>query len=98
MLLDEGQAKGQQVISADWVQRMRTPSAIAPYYGYLVWLNHEQKVFPSVPESSYFAIGAGSSFTWLEPERRMVVVVRWLNPEHANEFFGRVLKAVDSIR
>ncbi len=98
MLLDEGQAKGQQVISADWVQRMRTPSTIAPYYGYLVWLNHEQKVFPSVPESSYFAIGAGSSFTWLEPERRMVVVVRWLNPEHANEFFGRVLKAVDSIR
>ena len=98
MLLDEGQAKGQQVISADWVQRMRTPSAIAPYYGYLVWLNHQQKVFPSVPESSYFAIGAGSSFTWLEPERRMVVVVRWLNPEHANEFFGCVLKAVDSIR
>jgi CubicO group peptidase (beta-lactamase class C family) len=98
MLLDEGQAKGQQVISADWIQRMRTPSPIAPYYGYLVWLNHEQKVFPSVPESSYFAIGAGSSFTWLEPERRMVVVVRWLNPEHANEFFGRVLKAVDSIR
>jgi CubicO group peptidase (beta-lactamase class C family) len=75
---------------------MRTPCALAPYYGYLVWLNHERKVFPSASASSYFAIGAGSSFTWVEPDRRMVVVVRWLNPVHADAFFGRVLQAVDA--
>src|SRR3546814_12786224 len=73
-----------------------SPCAIAPYYGRLVWLNHERKIFPSVPASSYFAIGAGSSFCWMEPERRMVVVVRWLNPDHADEFFGLVLRAIDS--
>jgi CubicO group peptidase (beta-lactamase class C family) len=76
---------------------MKTPSALAPYYGYLVWLNHERRVFPSVPASSYFAIGAGSSFTWIEPERKMAVVVRWLNSAHADEFFGLVLKAVDGV-
>jgi len=95
LLLDDGRANGKQEISADWIQRMRTPCKIAPFYGYLIWLNHARRVFPGVPESSYFAIGAGSSFTWMEPERRMVLVVRWIDADHADQFFGRVLKAVD---
>jgi len=68
---------------------------IAPFYGYLIWINHAQHVFPSVPASSYFAIGAGSSFTWIEPERRMVLVVRWIDADHADPFFGCVLRALD---
>jgi CubicO group peptidase (beta-lactamase class C family) len=96
MMLDEGMANGKRVLSSEWTRRMRTPCAIAPYYGHLVWLNPERKVFPSVPESSYFAMGAGSSFTFIEPQRRLVVVVRWLNSAHADEFFGKVLAAVDA--
>jgi len=96
LLLDDGRARGRQVISAEWVQRMRTPCAIAPFYGYLLWLNDARRIFPSVPASSYFAIGAGSSFTWIEPERRMVLVVRWIDAAHADAFFGRVLRAIDA--
>ncbi|MFC5500221.1 serine hydrolase domain-containing protein [Caenimonas terrae] len=97
MMLDEGVARdGQRVLSAQWIRDMRTPGPLAPYYGYLVWLNHERRMFPSVPASSYFAVGAGSSFTWIEPERRMVVVVRWLDSAHADGFFGKVLAAVDA--
>lgn len=95
VMLDDGMARGKRVLSSQWLQRMRTASELAPYYGYLVWLNHDRKVFANVPETSYFAIGAGSSFTWIEPERQMVVVVRWLNSEHANDLFGKILKAVD---
>jgi CubicO group peptidase (beta-lactamase class C family) len=96
LMLDDGVARGRQVLSKEWLQRMRTPCPLAPYYGWLIWLNHERKPFPSLPASSYFAIGAGSSFTWIEPERRMVVVVRWLNSAHADAFFGRLLRAVDA--
>jgi CubicO group peptidase (beta-lactamase class C family) len=95
LLLDDGRAGKRQVISADWITRMRTPCAIAPFYGYLLWLNTERRIFSGVPETSYFAIGAGSSFTWIEPERRMVLIVRWIDAEYANEFFGRVLLALD---
>jgi CubicO group peptidase (beta-lactamase class C family) len=95
LLLDDGQVQGRQVISAEWVRRMRKPCAIAPFYGYLVWLNHAQRVFPSAPPTSYFAIGAGSSFTWIEPQRHMVLVVRWIDADFADEFFGRVLRALD---
>ena len=93
LLLDDGRANGRQVVSAEWIRRMRTPCAIAPFYGYLTWLNHEQRIFPKVPASSCFGIGAGTSFTWIEPERRMVLVVRWIDAEHANAFFGKVLEA-----
>ena len=48
-----------------------------------------------MPASSYFAIGAGTSFTWMEPERRMVRVVRWIDGDYADAFFGRVLEALD---
>ncbi|HWH49600.1 MAG TPA: serine hydrolase [Burkholderiales bacterium] len=95
LLLDDGTASGTQVISKGWIERMRRPCPIAPFYGYLIWLNHLRKVFPSVPASSYFAIGAGGNYTWIEPERRMVLVVRWIDPDHADEFFGRVLHALD---
>jgi len=93
LLLDDGKANGRQVVSAEWIRRMRTPCAIAPFYGYLTWLNHERRIFSKVPASSCFGIGAGTSFTWIEPERRMVLAVRWIDADHANEFFGKVLEA-----
>jgi CubicO group peptidase (beta-lactamase class C family) len=98
LMLNDGVARGVRVLSAEWLKRMRTPCELAPYYGYLIWLNTDRKMFASVPASSYFGVGAGSSFTWVEPERRMVVIVRWLNSAHADEFFGKVLAAVDAQR
>ncbi|NYT37157.1 class C beta-lactamase-related serine hydrolase [Allopusillimonas soli] len=95
MLLDEGMSQGKRVLSAEWIQQMRQPCDIAPYYGYLIWLNHERKIFPSLPASSFFGIGAGSSFTWVEPESGLVVIVRWLEASHANDLFAQILQAVD---
>jgi CubicO group peptidase (beta-lactamase class C family) len=44
MMLDDGKANGRQAISAEWLHRMRIPCAIAPFYGYLIWLNHERRI------------------------------------------------------
>ena len=96
LLLDEGRCRRQQILSAEWMRRMRTPCPVAPFYGYLIWLNRERSVFPSAPASSYFAIGAGSSITWIAPERCLAVVVRWINPDHADAFFGKVVQALDA--
>lgn len=97
LILDEGKVNRREVISTKWIQCMRTPCAIAPFYGYLIWLNYANRVFPSAPESSCFAIGAGSSITWIEPNRRMILIVRWIDWEHADEFFARVLEAFDGL-
>ena len=94
MLLDDGRVGDRQVLSSEWIRRMRTPCDIAPYYGYLVWLNHGRAIFPDLPDTSYFGIGAGSNFCWIDPDHRMVVVVRWLNSAHASTLFSKILQAV----
>mgnify|MGYP006283979745 CR=1 FL=1 len=94
LLLERGACEGRQVISAAWIERMFTPCAIAPFYGMLVWLNRTREVFPSAPASSVFAIGAGSSFTWIDRELDLVLIARWLEAEHADGFFGRVTRAL----
>ena len=97
MMLNNGRAShGKQVVSETWLHAMRAPSALAPYYGYLIWLNTGKQVFPSVSETSFFGIGAGGNFTWIEPDRRMVVIVRWLNADYADELFGLIARAVDA--
>ncbi len=97
MLLNAGKSRdGRQVLSEDWLRQMREPCALAPYYGFLIWLNHQGKVFPSLPASSFFGVGAGSSYTWVEPERKMVVIARWLNSAFSDGLFGRILAAVDA--
>jgi CubicO group peptidase (beta-lactamase class C family) len=94
LMLDRGQAHGKKVISAQWMAKMQTPCPIAPFYGYLVWLNHDRKIFPALPEDNYFGMGAGGNFTLVAPSADIVAVVRWLNPDQANEFFGRVHDAL----
>jgi hypothetical protein len=47
-----------------------------------------------VPATSFFALGAGGNYTFIQPEAELVVVVRWLDDNHADSFFAQVLEAV----
>jgi CubicO group peptidase (beta-lactamase class C family) len=94
MLLDGGRVRGRQILSRQWLSLMCAPCAIAPFYGYLLWLNRGRRIFPSAPETSFFAFGAGSSFTWIDPEHHTVVIVRWIDADHADAFFAKVTAAL----
>ena len=97
LLLDDGFVAGRQVLSREWLGRMRQPCAIAPFYGYLIWLNRDGVVFPSTPRDSCFAVGAGSSITWVDRHRQAVTVVRWIDGAHADGLFARVGAAIDRL-
>jgi CubicO group peptidase (beta-lactamase class C family) len=97
LLLDRGQFRGRRLISSEWMDRLYAPCPIAPFYGYLVWLNATRQVFPKAPATSVFAIGAGSSFTWIDPALRSVVIVRWLNADHADTLFGMIAQTIQSL-
>ncbi len=47
-LLNEGRFNDEQVIAADWIERMRTPSLLNPKYGLQTWIGS-----PYVPERFY---------------------------------------------
>ena len=77
-----------------WIERMRQPQALAPFYGWLNWLNPQGKSFPGASESSQFMFGAGGNYVWIEPAHQAVVVVRWIDPAHFPGFVNRMARAL----
>ena len=78
LLLDGGRHGGAQVLPRAWVERMVRPSAIAPFYGWLTWLNPQGRLFAHASPESIFMVGAGGHYVWVDPVRDAVVVVRWI--------------------
>jgi CubicO group peptidase (beta-lactamase class C family) len=95
--LRRGRWAERQLLSEGWVDTATGPAAANPIYGCLWWLNTGRARFPSAPESSYFALGAGTNLLWIDPLHDLVVVVRWIDPTAADGFIGHVLGAVNSL-
>ncbi|MBI5719731.1 MAG: serine hydrolase [Burkholderiales bacterium] len=99
LLLDDGRigpvGEGRGPIDAAWVRRMRSPCTIAPFYGYLVWLNVTGSLFPAASAEAFAMLGAGGHLVLMEPALHAVVVARWLDPAATAEF---VQKAVTALR
>ena len=94
LLLDGGVHAGRQLLPAGWVRRMQTPCAIAPFYGWLAWLNGDGAMFRDASRESWFMVGAGGHYVWIDPAHDAVVVVRWIDPAHSPGFVTRVAKAL----
>ena len=93
LMLRRGRWGRRQVVSASWVAQATTRGPVGPDYGYLWWLNTEQKAWPDAPASSYAALGAGQNTVWVDPAHDIVIVWRWHNGS-PNELLKRVLAAV----
>ncbi|HEY0824344.1 MAG TPA: serine hydrolase [Ramlibacter sp.] len=94
VLLDRGRHAGRQLLPAQWMQRMQQPCAIAPFYGWLTWLNRDGAMFRDASRESWFMVGAGGHYVWIEPAHDAVVVVRWLDGAHSAGFVSRVAAAL----
>lgn len=94
LVLDRGRHGDRQLVPADWIDRMQQPGPLAPFYGWLMWLNGGGITFRGASVRSGFMIGAGGHCVWLEPEHDAVVVVRWLDPLHTPDFIARMARAL----
>jgi CubicO group peptidase (beta-lactamase class C family) len=98
LMLDRGSVRTsggtRQLISSDWIDRMCEPCAAAPFYGMLVWLNPDAKSFPGAAAQSYFMVGAGGNYVWIDPTCDTVIVVRWIDSGHFDEFARRTTAAL----
>ncbi|MEO8524276.1 MAG: serine hydrolase [Caldimonas sp.] len=96
MVLDDGAANGRQIVPKDWIERMRAPSVIAPFYGRLLWLNGDGTAFPGASTRAVFMLGAGGHYVWMDPDLDAVVVMRWLDPAHAAATIRRIATALQA--
>jgi len=94
MLMANGHREGQQILSAKWMAMMQQPCTVAPYYGYLIWLNREGALFKDAPRTSWFAIGAGSSVTWVDPQLELVCIMRWIDATQTNDCIAKVMQSL----
>ena len=94
LLLDGGVCGGRQLISRGWIERMRSPCTVAPFYGRLLWLNPEGRAFPGASAQASFMLGAGGQTVWMDPDLDAVVVLRWLDPAQAPETIRQLAAAL----
>ncbi len=94
LVLQGGRSGTQQLLPAAFVQRMQRPTALAPFYGWLMWLNPDGTLFPGASTHSSFMVGAGGHYVWMEPAHDAVVVVRWLDSAQAPGFMRRAAQAL----
>jgi len=90
LLLDGGVAGGRRLIASEWIARMFTPCAIAPFYGRLLWLNRDGSAFAGFSTRAAFMVGAGGHYVGMDPELDAVVALRWLDPAHAGATLQRI--------
>ena len=95
LLLDGGMHEGRQVLSREWVERMHQPCAVAPFYGWLTWLNADGRLFADASRASFFMFGAGGHTVWIDPDHDAVVVARWLDGAHSAEFVSRIARVLE---
>ena len=93
LLLRGGVWQGRRILSENAIAAMREPCPLYPQYGALWWLNTEKKLYPSAPETGFYARGAGGNLTWIEPGLDIVAVLRWIDPAAADGFMRLVVEA-----
>jgi len=85
----------RRILPAGWVRAMLTPSPRNGQYGLMWWLNQgPDALYPSAPADSAFALGAGANAVWIAPSLDLVVVVRWIDRDRMDGFFGKVRAAL----
>ncbi|MEK9671769.1 MAG: serine hydrolase [Rhodospirillaceae bacterium] len=90
-----GEWAGRRILPEGWIGDLRAPCPINPVYGYLWWLNTGGAQYPSAPETSFFAMGAGTSLIWIDQEHDILMVARWMDQASVDAVISGFMAALD---
>lgn len=89
LLARNGKWKNQQLVSEKWIKMSCQPSAANKSYGFMWWLNEEHQL-GDISKNIFYANGFGGNFIFIDQERDLIIVARWLAPNKAGEFVKKV--------
>lgn len=78
LYLRNGNWDGKQLISEDWIKKLRVSSPANASYGYMWWLNRGNRKWDGVSESVFYAAGFGGNYIVVDQENDLLIVARWL--------------------
>ncbi|MBS0241025.1 MAG: serine hydrolase [Proteobacteria bacterium] len=91
LLVARGGAWGdKQILSKSYIETMVAPSPTNGGYGCLWWLNRGSGKRKAWSETCVSAMGAGTNLVWVDAERDVVVVLRWIDKTAVNPFLDRL--------
>ena len=85
----------RQLLPVGYAEEMLVPSPTNGGYGFLWWLNRGKSRRAAWSEHCFSAMGAGTNLIWIDPDRDIVAVLRWIDKGAVNGFLERL---ADSVR
>lgn len=95
LIKEDGIWDDRRILPEGWVREVRTPCPINPVYGYLWWLNPDRTQYPSAPETSFFALGAGTNLIWIDQEQDILAVFRWVDRASLDALISGFMAALE---
>ena len=94
LITRNGKWKNHQLISENWINRMRQPSSANKSYGFLWWTNASGDLGEGISKNVFYANGFGGNYVVIDQEQDLVIVARWLDTSRLNELIRIVTGAL----
>lgn len=98
LFVRNGNWRGDQLISEQWIEKAVTPSAANTSYGYMWWLLNGNTHWEGVPDHVCYAAGFGGNYIIADRQNDLLIVLRWIDSSILEEFTGKVYKALSGNR
>ncbi|MDQ3713702.1 MAG: beta-lactamase family protein, partial [Acidobacteriota bacterium] len=86
-----GKWRNRQILSEAFIKQAKTPTVAQPTYGFMNWfLNTDKKLYPNAPASAFAHVGNGTNLIYVDPEKDLVIVLRWIENGKIDEFLQKV--------
>lgn len=95
LIKEDGVWNGHRILPEGWISALRTPCPLNPVYGYLWWLNTDRAQYPSAPETSFFAMGAGTNLIWIDQDLDILAVFRWVDQASVDAVISGFMAAME---
>jgi CubicO group peptidase (beta-lactamase class C family) len=90
LIARNGEWQGERLLSAAYIDQAATPCPLNPSYGLMFWLNSDRIQYPDAPAHAIMMHGAGANRIFIDRERDLVVVLRWIDGQATNGFLKRL--------
>jgi CubicO group peptidase (beta-lactamase class C family) len=88
----DGRWGDRQLLSRGWLEQARTASDANPQYGFMnFYLNTGRRQLPSASERTYLHLGNGTNAIICDPDRDLVVVLRWVDQGALDQVMQQLL-------
>ncbi len=96
LTLRNGKWKDKQILSSEFLKLATTPTTAQPTYGFMnFFLNTDKKLYPNAPAETIALLGNGTNIVFIDREKELLIVVRWIENNKIDEFVQKVYASFD---